>query len=174
MADTGIGGGTAATAHPDIPSSRVVNIYNWPGVTDSCFQTIINDGAVDVDSGHGTHVAGSVLSDGGASGEGLGLAPAARLVFQATENYVQVSSLCAALYGYTNDYYLTGLNDLYGLFQQAYNAGARIHANSWGAAVAGDYNANSVTADDFIWDNKDFTITFSAGNSGVDSNADGD
>ncbi len=173
VADTGIGGGTAATAHPDIPASRVAGVFNWPGVTDSCFQTIINDGAIDVDSGHGTHVAGSVLSDGGASGEGLGLAPAARLVFQATENYVQISALCAAVNGISNDYYLTGLNDLYGLFQQAYTAGARIHANSWGSSVAGDYTANSATADDFIWDNKDFTITFSAGNSGVDTNADG-
>ncbi len=103
----------------------------------------------------------------------MGLAPAARLVFQATENYVQVSNFCRTFYGYQNDYYLTGLNDLYGLFQQAYNAGARIHANSWGADVSGDYNANSVTADDFIWDNKDFTITFSAGNAGEDANADG-
>lgn len=173
VADTGLGGGTAATAHPDIPASRVVSIFNWPGVTDACFQTILNDGAVDVDSGHGTHVAGSVLSDGGAAGEGRGVAPAARLVFQATENYVQVSAICQALYGYTNDYYLTGLNNLYGLFQEAYNAGARVHANSWGASVAGDYTANSVTTDDFIWDNRDMTITFSAGNSGADANADG-
>jgi serine protease AprX len=173
VADTGIGGGTAATAHRDIPSSRVTAIQNFPGVTDSCFQAITNDGAVDVDSGHGTHVAGSVLSGGDPGGFGRGVAPAAKLVFQATENYVTVSSLCRNLYGYQNGYYLTGLNNLYNLFQQAYTAGARIHANSWGSSVAGQYTANSASADDFIWDNKDMTITFSAGNSGVDANANG-
>ena len=173
VADTGIGGGTAATAHPDIPGSRVAAVQNFPGVTDNCFQTIYDDGAIDVDSGHGTHVAGSVLSDGGPNGEGKGVAPAARLVFQATENYVVTSNFCKTFGGLQNGYYLTGLNNLYAMFGQARSAGARIHANSWGAAVAGAYNANSVTTDQFIWDNKDFTITFSAGNSGADANADG-
>ncbi|MBV9791828.1 MAG: S8 family serine peptidase, partial [Chloroflexi bacterium] len=174
VADTGIGGGTAATAHPDIPSSRVTAVYNWPGTTDSCFQTIVDDGAQDVDSGHGTHVAGSVLSDGDASGNNKGTAPAAKLVFQATENWVRTSSLCKNFYGYLDDYYLTGLPlDLRQLFQQAYSAGARIHANSWGSAAAGDYTANSANADDFIWNNRDMTITFSAGNEGTDANANG-
>jgi hypothetical protein len=173
VADTGIGGGTAASAHRDIPSTRVVAVQNFPGVTDSCFQQIVNDGAVDVDSGHGTHVAGSVLSGGDPGGFGKGVAPAARLVFQATENYVITSNFCKTFYGYQNDYYLTGLNNLSSVFQQAYGAGARIHANSWGAPVAGDYNANSVTTDQFIWANRDMTITFSAGNSGVDANNNG-
>ncbi|GAB4435943.1 MAG: hypothetical protein OHK0015_27300 [Chloroflexi bacterium OHK40] len=173
VADTGIGGGTASTAHRDIAATDIVAIQNFPGVTDSCFSSIVNDGAVDVDSGHGTHVAGSVLSRGDPGGFGRGVAPAARLVFQAVENYVVTSNFCKTFYGLQNDYYLTGLNDLYNLFQQAYNAGARVHANSWGAAVAGDYNANSATTDDFIWDNPQMTITFSAGNSGADANADG-
>lgn len=173
VADTGLGGGTATTAHRDIPASAIVAIQNFPGVTDSCFQTIYDDGAIDVDSGHGTHVAGSVLSRGGPSGEGRGVAPAARLVFQATENYVVTSSLCKTLYGLPNGYYLTGLNNLSNLFQQAYNAGARVHANSWGSNAAGAYTANSVTADQFIWNNRDMTITFSAGNAGADANADG-
>jgi serine protease AprX len=60
VADTGIGGGTTTTAHPDIPSSRVVSIFNWPGAAGGCFQTVVNDGSIDVDSGHGTHTAGSV------------------------------------------------------------------------------------------------------------------
>jgi serine protease AprX len=174
VADTGIGGGTATTAHPDIPSSRIVNIYNWPGAAGGCFQQIVNDGTVDVDSGHGTHVAGSVLSDGDANGVGKGGAPAARLVFQAIENYVRVSSICRSLYGYTDGYYLTGLpTNLGDLFAQAYNAGARIHANSWGSDVNGDYTANSASADNFLWSNKDMVVTFSAGNSGDDTSADG-
>ncbi len=175
VADTGLGGGTTTTAHPDI-NGRVTAVYNWPGTTDSCFKTITNDGAQDVGSGHGTHVAGSVLSNGANSpgGLGKGVAPAAKLVFQATENWVTTSSLCKSLYGYQNDYYLTGLPaDLRTLFQQAYDAGARIHANSWGSASAGDYTTNSANADDFIWGHRDMLITFSAGNEGADANNDG-
>lgn len=175
VADTGLGGGTTTTAHPDI-NGRVTAVYNWPGATDSCFQQIIDDGAQDVDSGHGTHVAGSVLSSGANSpgGLGKGAAPAARLVMQATENYVITSNLCKNFYGYQNGYYLTGLPaDLRTLFQQAYSAGARVHANSWGSAAAGDYTAYSANADDFIWTHRDMTITFSAGNEGADANNDG-
>lgn len=174
VADTGLGGGTAATAHVDVPAGRIAGIFNWPGVTDSCFQTITNDGAQDVDSGHGTHVALSVVGDGTPSGLGKGGAPAAGLVFQATENYVTVSSICRILYGLTNGYYLTGLpanlNDLYG---QAYNAGARIHSNSWGSSQAGVYTANSSQTDQFVWNNRDMVITFSAGNAGADANSNG-
>lgn len=174
VADTGLGGGTAATAHNDIPASRVTAIYNWPGVAGGCFQTITDDGAVDVDSAHGTHTSGSVLSDGGINGIGKGTAPAAHLVFQATENWVKILNLCKTLYGYADGYYLTGIpSDLRTLFQQAYNAGARVHSNSWGSAVAGDYTVDSANADDFVWTHKDFVITFSAGNEGADANADG-
>jgi hypothetical protein len=171
VADTGLGGGTAATAHPDIPASRIVAIQNFAGASSAgCYQ-VINDGAVDVDSGHGTHVAGSVLSDGGANGEGRGVAPAARLVFQAIENYADFRQFCASE---VDGYYLIGIPaDLHSLFQQAYNAGARIHSNSWGSAAAGDYTLDSANTDDFIWDNKDMTITFSAGNEGIDANANG-
>lgn len=171
VADTGLGGGTASTAHADIPSSRITAIYNWPGASDSCW-SITDDGAVDVDSGHGTHVAGSVLSDGDSSGRGKGTAPAAKLVFQATENWANMKGLCAVYY--PDGYYLTGLpSDLRQLFQQAYDAGARIHSNSWGSAVAGDYTADSAYADEFIWYHQDMAITFSAGNEGIDSNSDG-
>jgi hypothetical protein len=171
VADTGLGGGTAATAHPDIPASRIVAIQNFPGANSSLCYQVVDDGAVDVDSGHGTHVAGSVLSDGGPNGEGKGVAPAARLVFQAIENYVDFRQLCASE---VDGYYLIGIpSDLHSLFQQAYNSGARIHSNSWGSASAGDYTLDSANTDDFIWDNKDMTITFSAGNEGIDANADG-
>src|SRR5512142_3141901 len=175
VADTGLGGGTAATAHADIPASRIVAIYNWPGATDTCFQTITNDGSIDVDSGHGTHTTGSVLSDGGPNGEGRGMAPAARLVFQSTENWATISTYCQVMGGYpANGYFLTGLpDDLKTLFQQAYNAGARIHSNSWGASTAGDYTTDSVNTDDFVWTNRDMIITFSAGNDGIDANSNG-
>ncbi len=175
VADTGLGDGTTAGAHPDIPASRIVAIYNWPGSAGGCFTSVTDDGAIDVDSGHGTHVAVSVLGDGGASGEGKGTAPAAGLVFQATENWATVSTFCQMFGGYPPaGYFLTGLpDDLNQLFQQAYTAGARIHSNSWGAAVAGDYTLDSANADTFVWNNKDMVITFSAGNEGTDANANG-
>ncbi|MCB0036184.1 MAG: hypothetical protein KDE51_19270, partial [Anaerolineales bacterium] len=122
VADTGLGDGTAAGAHRDIQANRIVSINNWPGVTDQCFQTIYDDGAIDVDSAHGTHVAGSVLSSGDPqTGLGRGTAPAAGLVFQATENYVRVSNFCQLFGGYpAYAYFLTGLPaDLNDLYQQA-------------------------------------------------------
>jgi len=174
VADTGLGGGTSATAHRDIPSSRIVSIFNWVGTAGGCFSTITNDGAIDVDSGHGTHTTGSVLSGGAPNGIGRGSAPAARLVFQATENWVKVSNICKSLYGYTDGYYLTGLpSDLNTLYQQAYDAGARVHSNSWGSAQAGKYTLESVQTDTFMWNHKDMLITFSAGNEGTDANSDG-
>jgi hypothetical protein len=175
VSDTGLGGGSAASAHPDIPAARIANIYNWPGAAGGCFKSISDDGAIDVDSGHGTHTAASVLSDGGAGGVGKGVAPAASLVFQATENWATISRYCQLLGGWpSSGYFLTGLpDDLHTMYQQAYNAGARIHSNSWGAALAGDYTLDSANTDDFVWDNPDMTITFSAGNEGVDANANG-
>ena len=172
VADTGIGGGTAATAHRDIPSTRVQAIQNFTAANVGGCYTVVNDGAVDVDSGHGTHVAGSVLSGGDPGGFGKGVAPAAKLVFQAVENYVDFTGICAP--GNPDGYYLIGIpTDLRTLFQQAYTAGARVHSNSWGSNAAGDYTQDSAYADESIWTNRDLTITFSAGNEGIDANANG-
>jgi PAS domain S-box-containing protein len=153
VADTGIGGGTAATAHADVPSSRVTAIYDWAASDAANCYYAYPDGAQDVDSGHGTHTALSVLGDGGASGEGQGAAPAASLVFQSVEDYADMYGSC---FGYADGYYLLGLpDDLTDLFQQAYDAGARIHSNSWGSSDAGDYTDDSVTVDTFMWNNPD-------------------
>jgi serine protease AprX len=50
IADTGLGGGTAATAHAHIAASRIAAIRDWPGATDFCFESIVNDGSRDVDT----------------------------------------------------------------------------------------------------------------------------
>ena len=172
VADTGFGTGVAATAHADVPASRIVALQNFAGANSSGCYTVVNDGVQDVDSGHGTHVALSVLGDGGANGEGKGAAPAARLVFQAVENFVDFTSICA-LYN-ADGYYLIGIPDNLGdLFLAAYNAGARIHSNSWGSAAAGDYTLDSANTDAFVWGHKDMLITFSAGNEGTDANSNG-
>ena len=102
----------AARRRPRTPISRPAGSRRsrtCPVPTARCCYNVINDGAVDVDSGHGTHVAGSVLSDGGASGEGKGVAPAARLVFQAIENYVDFTSQLCKLPARSDGYYLIGI-----------------------------------------------------------------
>ena len=175
VSDTGIGGGTTTTAHPDIPGSRVTSVFNWPGAAGGCFQSVTNDGSIDVDSGHGTHTAASILSAGDPGGIGRGMAPAAHLVFQSTENWATITAFCQIVGGYPpNGYFLTGLpSNLGTMYQQAYDAGARIHSNSWGAALAGDYTVDSANTDSFIWSHRDMVITFSAGNEGTDANSNG-
>jgi len=174
VADTGLGNGTAATAFIDIPSGRITGIFNWPGAAGGCFSSITNDGAADVDSGHGTHTTTSILGAGGPSGEGRGTAPAAHLIFQAVENWATISNFCKAFYGLSDGYYLVGLpSDIRQLFLQGYNSGARIHSNSWGSDAAGSYTSDSLNADEFVWSHRDMAITFSAGNAGVDGNSDG-
>jgi len=180
VADSGLGDGTPEGAHRDIPPERIVAIHDWPGEDSFCWDAI-NDGPQDVDSGHGTHTTGSVLSDGASAdeehvfvGEGKGAAPAARLVFQAVEDYLDFTPLCEWFYGYEDGYYLVGLpDDLRDLFQQAYDDGARIHSNSWGSDAKGEYTEDAANTDDFMWNHPDMLITTSAGNAGTDSNSDG-
>ncbi|MCB0099149.1 MAG: S8 family serine peptidase, partial [Caldilineaceae bacterium] len=172
VADTGLGDGTPAGAHPDL-AGRVQNIFDWTtGNAQFCYR-VRKDGPQDADSGHGTHVAVSVAGDGGTNGEGKGAAYAAGLVFQAVEEYLDIYGACTS--PTTPDgYYLIGIpDDLHQLFQQAYSAGARVHSNSWGSAAAGDYTLDSANTDDFIRTHPDMVITFSAGNEGTDANANG-
>lgn len=102
-------------------------------------------------NGHGTHVAGSVLGNGATN---KGMAPQANLVFQ---------SIMDSSGG------LGGLpSNLSTLFSQAYSAGARIHTNSWGAAVNGAYTTDSRNVDDYVRKN-DMAVLFAAGNEGPNS-----
>jgi hypothetical protein len=168
VADTGLDQGSTSpdSLHDDFEDgtgfSRVSTIFDRVG-----------DGGNDVRSGHGTHVAGSVLGNGALSGSDpaasdysnsdsyIGIAPEANLVFQAIEDN-NTGSL------------IPGIPlDLEDLFDQAYNAGAMIHTNSWGAPDAGGYTSFSEDVDQFTWDNKNFLILFAAGNDGVDADGDG-
>lgn len=104
--------------------------------------------------GHGTHVAGSVLGNGSASnGQVRGTAPGAQLFFQS------IMDANGNLGGLPVD-----LNDL---FEEAYQGGARIHNNSWGAATASRYTVNSVEVDEFVANHRDMLIVISAGNEGI-------
>ncbi len=163
VGDTGLDGGVNdSTLHDDF-EGRVLALHDLTGM-----------GAEDICSGHGTHVAGSVLGDGQMSGSDpanhdytgsyAGIAPEAQLVFQAVEWPLLPPDFCL-LFGIPQD-----LNDL---FQQAYDDGARIHTNSWGGDVNGEYTAQSQQTDQFAWTHRDMTILFAAGNSGTDTVADG-
>ncbi|MGD8626699.1 MAG: S8 family serine peptidase, partial [Anaerolineae bacterium] len=176
VADTGIDsgtddGGVTGDIHPDF-DNRVAHIRSWPVSSDPCWTNPgANDGAADVSSGHGSHVIGSVGGNGSASaGQFKGLAHEATLTFQAVEQYTTVSALCGGGAGYT----LSGIPlDLRDLFQEAYGWGSRIHSNSWGADVYGEYTSDSQAVDDFMWQNPNMLILFAAGNAGSDGNLDG-
>lgn len=60
------------------------------------------------------------------------------------------------------------------LFQYAYVNGCRIHTNSWGSTGDfGKYDIQCEQIDSFIWDRKDFTLLFAAGNESKDANHNG-
>lgn len=151
IADSGLDTGSLETLHPDV-QGRVARTYalgrrnDW---SDS--------------DGHGTHVAGCAVGDGGMMGI-RGPAWRASLVFQ---------SVLDARGG------MSGLpNDLTQLFGPAYAAGrsdggARIHNNSWGVAVQGQYTLDSRAVDKFVYSHPDFLVVCSAGNEGVDRDRDG-
>lgn len=122
---------------------------------------VIGDGSTaDKHSGHGTHVACTVLGDGNKGGY-AGVAPDAELYFQAMEN------------DNTGNFVSPSLNYL---LNTAYNAGARIHTNSWGSSATstqGEYTSEAEALDDrsFNYDKvsngqEGLTILFAAGNDG--------
>ncbi len=159
IADSGIDVGTLGSGiHDDFKNgagnSRIISIYDVAG-----------DGPDDGFSGHGTHVAGSVLGNGKMSGANplinsfpntcyAGSAPKAKLVFQAIGK---------------DDGGLSVPSDLRILFGQAYADNAKIHQNSWGSSLYGVYNSHSRAVDDFVYSNPDLLICFSSGNSGADT-----
>ncbi|UCF07750.1 MAG: S8 family serine peptidase [Thermoplasmata archaeon] len=153
VCDTGLDTGVNdSTMHDDF-EGRIVSIYDLVGGA--------GETAADMRSGHGTHVAGSVLGNGAMSGGQIkGMAYGAQLVFQAVED-----DQTGAISGIPSD--------LNVLFQQAYNDSARIHTNSWGSDVNGQYTSDSENMDEFVWTHQDMLILFSAGNYGTDSNSDG-
>jgi len=102
--------------------------------------------------GHGTHVAGTICGDPKNPPNLAGIAPAAKLVFQSVMD---------------ENGSLTGIgDDLIELLQEAYDSGARIHNNSWGADVGGAYMSSSFEVDRFIWENPDMLVVIAAGNAG--------
>ncbi len=170
VADTGLDQGdtTPEDLHDDFEdgrgASRVLEIIDRVDAD----ETGVDESDV---NGHGTHVAGSVLGNGILSGSDpannsfpddayAGVAPKAKLVFQATENNDTGS--------------ITGVPaDLNELFEEAETAGANLHTNSWGAETASMYTSYSQDVDEYMWNHPTFLILFAAGNEGADLDGDG-
>lgn len=181
VCDTGLDTGDAATIHPDF-AGRIAWIKSYPITPDFAGDIRnpgANDGPADTDSGHGTHTSGSFAGSGAASvglagqpGPIRGLAPAAKLVFQAVEQEVEWTN--PALEQQYGRFLLAGLpNDLRTLFNDAYRKGARVHSDSWGGGEPGVYDAQCEQLDEFVWKHKDFCVVVAAGNDGSDSDGDG-
>ncbi len=125
---------------------------------------VIGDGSTaDAHSGHGTHVACTVLGDG-SRGNYAGVAPAAELYFQAMEN------------DNNGNFQWSSINNM---LNTAYNNGARTHTNSWGSESSSDwgvYTSSSEDVDDraryydqYYSGREGLTILFAAGNDGPQS-----
>jgi subtilisin family serine protease len=171
VCDTGIDTADTQTIHKDF-AGRIKATISYPITRD--FASYVNnpggdDGAADLDSGHGTHVAGSVLGNGSASldlpGHTTpirGLAYKAKLVFQAIEQEMKWKN--PAYYQKYGRYLLSGIPlDLTRLFSDAYRQKARIHSNSWGGGAPGEYDSQSEQLDRFVWEHKDFCVLVAFG-----------
>ncbi|MDJ0807601.1 MAG: S8 family serine peptidase [Gammaproteobacteria bacterium] len=172
VADTGLDRGSdrVGSLHEDF-AGRVEAILSWPinpawdEYTDEPGR---DDGAADLDSGHGTHVAGLAVGSGSRSGgKYRGIAPQARLVFQAIEQHTEIKAEHRARI--PSGFYLSGRPlDLRALFMQARLQGASIHVNAWGDPAEGQYTDDCYESDLFLWQHADAVVLFAAGNSGAD------
>ena len=149
-ADTGLDSGNLATLSPDL-AGRVVHAGS---VTSR--RTTWHDAA-----GHGTHTAAAILGSGALSSNLYrGAAPAASLYHQAMGPERKDTALYPP-------------KDLYELFLPPYEAGARIHSDSWGQSGNGNYTLDAATCDEFVRDHPDMLILFATGNEGTDRDKDG-
>jgi hypothetical protein len=171
VADSGLDSGTNdSTMHADF-RDHIVDVVSW-GMSSSdatACGSPADDGASDED-GHGTHVAGSVLGDGtNSSGNIKGIAPEARLYFQAIGVY------CQAANGGSGAITLLGIPSNYTeLFKAGADNGSRVHTNSWGADVSGIYTIGSMQADIAAREYTNMTILYAAANDGKDANNNGE
>jgi hypothetical protein len=115
------------------------------------------------DSGHGSHVAGTVAGkwayDNPDQSQYNGVAYEARIMVQD----IGVDDAFACAFGSVSP-----PSGLTGAFQDAYNRGARLHTNSWGGS-SNQYDAYAQDIDEFMWNNTDFLVCFAMGNAGPGS-----
>jgi hypothetical protein len=158
IADTGLDTGSLTHVHRAF-GDRVLDLIPL-GRDQQAWRTADADDP----NGHGTHVAGSVLGDDPyARPRVRGTAPKAQLIMQ-------------SLY-LTREHPLDGLpDDLRTLFKPPYDAGARVHNNSWGSTSPmeyGEYHQWAFELDDFVYANPEMVVCVAAGNGGVDEDGNG-
>ncbi|MBT6972647.1 MAG: S8 family serine peptidase, partial [Euryarchaeota archaeon] len=139
VADTGID-----SSHPDL-NQKILSIKTQYGLDTS---------SLDKNTGHGTHVVGTILGDGSSDSDAKGLASGSSMHFQALEH--------------DNTGFFGRQGSLYDMLRDFYTAGSRTGSNSWGAPGAqGEYTSDSRSVDTFANDYDDFTVLFAAGESNV-------
>ncbi len=136
------------------PANKIIAYWTQPGALD-----------YDYTSGHGTHTSGTVVGDAaGTFGANTyvastpelpnhdladGMAPNAQLLMQDAGPASATSIV---------------IQDFEGTLQQAHDAGARVHNNSWGAKTGGQYSGNDENLDRTTFDNEALLVVVSAGN----------
>ena len=139
IADTGLD-----QNHPDLVG-RVASTNTQFGLDPS---------PADRNSGHGTHIAVSVLGDGTGDSNARGVAPAANLVMYALEHDP------TGTFG--------RIGSIYDMLRDAEQMTARISVNAWGLnGNYGQYTADARSVDTFVHDRKDLTPVFSVGDRGA-------
>lgn len=130
--------------HPDI-FGRVAAINTQYGLDPS---------PIDSNSGHGTHIAVTVLGDGSVDASTTGVAPEANLVMYALEH--------------DPTGYFGRQGSIYDLFADAEVKTARVAVNAWGSnGNFGYYTADSRSADQYVSNNPYLLPVFSVGDNGA-------
>ncbi len=146
--------------YPDLPGTGPLDISKKVIAYDVLPGATAYDGTCA--SWHGTGVSSCIAGDNyltlstpssGGHDNGDGMAPNAKLFFQGAG-----PDPAQCLIGLANDWQL--------VFQQAYDAGSRIHNDSWGTSVRSLYDGDSRAVDRFSYDHEDFLFFFAAGNGG--------
>ena len=138
IADTGLD-----RDHPDI-NGRVAAVYTLFGLDSS---------SADTNTGHGTHIALTVLGDGTSDSSVRGVAPGAQLVMYALEHDP------TGVFGRRGS--------IYDMLKDAETATARVAVNAWGLnGNYGQYTADARSVDIFLGDYPDMIPFFSIGDRG--------